>query len=201
MAATTPRLEAVTQSEMDNRIKATVMGIREEVMKYFKGTCVERLVDHNVHRIPLARMIGRLPYQYQRNDLANRDPQVLMIGDVPIATLERIPETITLHTQVMRLTPGLLRVDTEVRCFLDRFLSGVPVRENDTLEFVDSVAMTLPAVNDYTLFRAEAIGGQPDPLEFMQEYVISRARGGMYTSVSIDWSELGFNNLRNDIPF
>lgn len=203
-AKTTKPVAKKAPADLELRITATIMSCREHIMQYFKGTCVERLTaGSNVSR----DMVGmpRLQYQYMREDVRVREPQLLLIGSLPIAVLRKIPDSLTFNTKVLDLSPGLKLVEVELRKFLQQYLGGIEVRNNATLQLDERNTINMPkAVDDNKLFTAlPADSQEPDPYAAILEHMRLTTRpaqdlvftyNGVYADrgPTIVWDEVQF---------
>lgn len=107
----------------DMGLQATVMAIREEMMNYFKGTCVDRVTDNrNVHLTRLPS--DRLPYQYQRIEQERKRITGLYVADVLLFTLQLEPDRVLFGKELDR-SPQLREVKKAVDKFMERYLAGV----------------------------------------------------------------------------
>lgn len=111
-------------------LEATVMALREELMSYFKGSCVSRVTaKRNVQRVSLGDFRPRV-YRYQRELLAKQEPCILLLGGAPLCSLQHAPEVITFHARVFNRSPQLRQVRRELEKFLNSYLGGVKKEEN-----------------------------------------------------------------------
>lgn len=122
-------LSSLTSEEL-LAIETTVMGIREELMQYFKGTCIDRVTtSRNIRRVPVGRARGG--YYYQRRQADNEKAEVLLIDNVPIATLRMAPERIVFHRATLGRSKQLRKVHDMLEEFMKDFLAGVTKEYND----------------------------------------------------------------------
>lgn len=110
-------------------IEVTTMAIRETLMEYFKGTCVERLTENSSVRLRNIPASER-QYQYQRREYENKKPMTVMLGGLPIATVQKAPEQIKFHDKVLTRSPQLREVYRRLQHFMDKYLQGVEVKHN-----------------------------------------------------------------------
>lgn len=114
-------------------VQTTVMAIREELMNYFKGTCVERVTtDRNIRTVGLGATRG---YYYLRRQTENESPRLLLIGDVPIATLRLSPDRVTFHRGSLSRSKQLREVYALLEEFMHDYLAGVGKEYNDANVF------------------------------------------------------------------
>lgn len=107
----------------DMGLQATVMAIREEMMNYFKGTCVDRVTANR--NVRLTRLPSdRLPYQYQRLELERKRITGLYVADTLLFTLQLEPDRVLFGKELDR-SPQLREVKKAVDKFMERYLAGV----------------------------------------------------------------------------
>lgn len=139
-------------------IQATIMAIREEVMRYYKDTCIERVTSNrNVNRRYLGDYINdRPPYQYQRELRQRQDAQLLLIGQFPIAVLRKQPDQLMYVKHVLKMSPGLKQVDEGLHDLIERYLRGVVTSDNKGKTIAEGVVYQIPPfVSDKELFTTE----------------------------------------------
>jgi hypothetical protein len=106
-------------------VEATTMAIRELLMFYFKGTCVENLTDKgNLYMIAIP---ARADYNYQRREYKNQNPQMLVINEIPLLSVQKAPEKIVFNQRVFNRSPQLSEVYKGLKDFTDKYLAGVEV--------------------------------------------------------------------------
>lgn len=109
---------------MKELITPTVIAIREQLMEYFKGTCIERFTTNGSVRLRGDGSPQR--YAYQRREFELALPSILWISDVPILSLNRNPESILFHSTLDR-SPQFRAIKGEVNKFMHNYLAGVQV--------------------------------------------------------------------------
>lgn len=115
---------------ISDSVVPTVMALREELMAYYKGDCVQKLVhDGNIQRISLYNL-HRREYQYQRREEANQDEQIVLVGKLPVFTMHRIPDTLVLHDLVLKRSPQFREIGKALEKFMATYLQGVVVEHN-----------------------------------------------------------------------
>lgn len=110
-------------------IETTMMAIREYVMGYYKGTCIEKVTGDNNISLRSPYMLEREPHAYQRQITKQKDIQYLQIADVLIATLQRMPLILTLHNTALHRSPELREIRLATLKFMHRYLRGVRIIE------------------------------------------------------------------------
>lgn len=113
-----------TDRQEQLNIETTVMAIREEVMRYFKGGCVQRLIVNTNVKLK-SHHSHNTTYQYQRQSIEDKRPMLLLIGNTPILSLEQAPDKIIFHKGVMSRSKQLQEVMKQLEKFTKDFLSGV----------------------------------------------------------------------------
>jgi hypothetical protein len=104
-------------------LESTVMAIREHLMEYFKGTCVERMTTNT--NVAMQGIEGNAQYQYERIIHNNQNPKLLKIGQVPIAKVHKASDTIVIFTSVLDRSRQLRQVRRMLEEFMDDYLAGV----------------------------------------------------------------------------
>lgn len=113
--------------KVDLGIQTTVMAIRERLMEYFKGTCVERFTEDANIRLVEANGGQRAEFQYLREREANQRPTIILLSNVPIITVQRYPERVVFNTKILNRSPQFKSVHAGVEDFMQKYLSGVEV--------------------------------------------------------------------------
>lgn len=112
-------------------LEATVMALREEIMSFFKGSCITRVAQTEAIRtVELSEYQSRPRYAYQRQRLATQKPTMLFLGDAPILTVSKQPDTIVFHTTVLGRSPQFRAVHAELEEFVERYLRGIKKEVN-----------------------------------------------------------------------
>ena len=107
-----------------------VMKIRELLMEYFKGTCVESFV--NAPNISLAGITRpRGAYQYQRVQQQNERLSAIYFGGSQFMVLQHYPDKVTFNELITNRSPEFEKVYKEVDKFLGDYLPAVKVEVND----------------------------------------------------------------------
>lgn len=133
-------------------IEATTMAIREELMRYFKGSCIDRLtVDRAVRLYPLGDMHQR--YQYQRRERDLHDVRAVYIGQTKIAQVSKQPDKIKLDAPVLMRSPQFREIRKGIERFLKDYLRGVQVeytegKKRSERDDTDLVNQTKPFLDE-----------------------------------------------------
>ncbi len=115
--------------KIDKKIEATIMVIREELMSYFKGTCIDRIpVGTAVTVRELGESEGGYFFERRERDLAQA--RVIGIGYSPILKVRHNPEQVEFITPVLKRSPQLKLVQKELEKFLKTYLSGIERKYN-----------------------------------------------------------------------
>lgn len=130
----------VTEAELvDSAIRHIVMASREELMSYFKGTCISRVVTQSLgrqlvyfHDIAYGE---RTNYFYQRREYSNTQPKRLYLDQIPILEVGKAPDTVAFYPGVMQRSPEFQMIDTHLRSFFKKYLAGIKVTENTKSEY------------------------------------------------------------------
>ena len=104
---------------MLDTVQPMVMAIREELMGYFKGGCVDRLVCNSsveIHYTQQQRGMRRSE-RWQREF---KRPAILLMSSTPLLGLSQEPDTVVFFTGVMHRSPQFREIESELRKFLRR---------------------------------------------------------------------------------
>lgn len=113
-------------------LETTVMALREEIMRYFKGTCIDRVTtNRNVNTIPLSAERGQ--YQYQRIERDRQNSCGIYLEDVQLFRVQQSPEKITFTSELYR-SPELTQVRKAIDKFMGRFLRSVEIERYEGKE-------------------------------------------------------------------
>lgn len=115
--------------ELANSIETTVVAIREDLMSYFKGTCVDYMTDHTGLSLNNG-YASSYSFRYQRRQRENQEFKIMVLGDrVPIFGLQKAPEKIIFYTGVLNRSKELRKVHELVDEFIRQYLRGVEREE------------------------------------------------------------------------
>ncbi len=107
-----------------------VMKIREILMEYFKGTCVESFVNApTIAFIEIGRPRGT--YQYQRIAQQNEQFSGIYISGSQFLTVQHYPDKVTFNELVCSRSPEFKKIYKEVDKFLGDYLPAVKVEVNN----------------------------------------------------------------------
>ena len=110
-------------------IQTTVMAVRECLMSYFKGTCIQELVEgHNVEIRSVSN--PRQQYQYQRMRLEAEYPCTIYADTVAILDVNHLPDGIVFRKRGLAKSEKLTEVGEEIRRFVNKYLPAVEVSES-----------------------------------------------------------------------
>lgn len=113
---------------MPDGIEATIMAIRETLMDYFKGGCVESMASA---RITLDHISSRTNYRYERQRSNMENGMVLSIGPYMAFTLSQSPDVLTIHMGTMDRGKIMRSVRQGVEEFMGKYLRGVTIKQSD----------------------------------------------------------------------
>lgn len=119
---------------LDVGIQTTVMAIREELMDYFKGTCIQRVTENSGVR--LSRVEEHLTYTYLRRDAENTRTARIYLKDVPILTVKSSPDKVIFHNFLLHRSPQLRKVKGGIEEFMNKFLMGVEKEYQDNADYI-----------------------------------------------------------------
>lgn len=112
-------------------VKATTMAIREQLMNYFKGTCVETLTEGSPVYVTSARANSRENFRYLRLQDEQQNPCYVMLGDLPIMTIQKVPDRVVMSKALLTRSPQLREVYAEITDFLEKYLIGIEVEHDE----------------------------------------------------------------------
>lgn len=113
----------------DIALQTTLMTIREELMVYFKGSCVERLTQNQNIQVRPLRQDGN--YYYERRQADNKNTHRLALAGIPILTIQMSPDMVVFHTGVFQRSKQFRALEKQLRKFFYDFLPSVTVEAND----------------------------------------------------------------------
>jgi hypothetical protein len=129
--ATTAITKGLTREEVG--LQTTIMAIREEIMSYFKGGCVQRLTNSdniNLRQLDTSPS-NRRSYNYERRRAELQQPVMLELAGIPIITMQKNPDVITFHKTVLERSPQFRRIYKEVDEAIGKYLRAVRKEHND----------------------------------------------------------------------
>lgn len=116
------------ESQLD--IEHMTMAVREEIMQYFKGTCVSKVTENqNIEMLPIS-LPSQPAYHYQRQAAARKSGMLLFIGKAPILQLEKSPPIITFQTGVLGRSKQLRELHKQLEIFMKKYLPAVQRSHN-----------------------------------------------------------------------
>lgn len=110
--------------DTNTTIDATIMALREELMQYFKGTCIHRLTTADNISWRQARLQGGNLHRYQRDQYESKNEKILFLGGVPILTVKHTPDIVIFHKTLER-SEQLRAIKVGLEEFFNNFLRGV----------------------------------------------------------------------------
>lgn len=116
------------KKKVDLAIDTTVMAIREELMCYFKGTCIERMTTSQMVGVVGHSSYNESRYYYQRREREIVGAASLVIGHERLFELGHEPEKIT-FTKALNRSPQLWEMTEKVEKFLIRYLPNVRIEK------------------------------------------------------------------------
>lgn len=112
--------------DTDN-VAVTVMALREVLMEYFKGSCVQKMTKNSNVRLYDINQSTRGMTRAERWRLSFKQPSILLLDNVPLATLGKEPDTVTIHSSVTDRSKQLREIEEGLQKFLRTYLPGVRV--------------------------------------------------------------------------
>lgn len=183
------------EAEQADPINITLIAIRELLMEYFKGDCIERVTDGGNVMIHFEQGHGRAGRWYA----SFKRPGYLMLSDVVLARLGQEPDTIEFQ-RVMARSPQLKAIHKGVNKFLKNYLPGVEVgyKKGDSVKLVDdeelmSVAQPLLSNSEKELTPEDILDTYSTRLRELSGQVI-------YTPTT-NIQHMRFTGFTDDMPF
>lgn len=143
-------------------LELTGVALREELMRYFKGTCVSKMVTQGnvyIREVPEERA----RYQYQRREQELRRASELRLGRTRLAFLRNNPKEIMFQVDVMSRSPELLWLHGYLMKFLRDYLPAVNVAEVGTWK---------QGIEDDTKLVSEVqLANKDEELNITQKYI------------------------------
>lgn len=123
-----PRTKTSENELVEAGIQLITMGIREEMMTYFKGTCVDRLAGNSNVFLQPHTQGGR--YFFQRREQEIEYPCIIRYGNIRFGMVRRQPDTAAFYPGVMTRSPEFMRIYEGVQDFFHKYLQGVQLTED-----------------------------------------------------------------------
>lgn len=121
---------------LTDQVQDFTMCLREQIMDYYKGSCVTRFNSPYSHGIQIQsielQVSGRRSYQYERRLHNNRAPRRLYFQGSPLMELWKNPDEVTLFMHVLTRSPELSEVHQQLTTFFTKYMKGVKLNENNT---------------------------------------------------------------------
>lgn len=111
-------------------IAITTMAMREEIMCYFKGTCVERMTFRSGVRLFKIPHDFRGVARYRRTEIEIDDDNLLTIANIPFAILGKSPRRIVFLTTTTERSPQFRAIKRGLRKFAEQYLPSVQVKQS-----------------------------------------------------------------------
>lgn len=127
--------EGVPNSMSD--LETTTMAIREHLMTYFKGTCVDRMIrQSNISTRSVSDYrLARPQFIFQRRENEIRGESFLFIDDTILMRLSHEPEMILMYDKVFARSTEFAKVKLNIENFMAKFLPPVKVAHSDVTRF------------------------------------------------------------------
>lgn len=106
-------------------IEGTAMAIREIVMEYFKGDCIQKLVDNPYLEVKTVNPPQRGTYYFERRQRENEQSKMVLLAGSPLFTMKKLPDKVTFHEVVMMRSPQMRELSRLLVDFLDEYLPAV----------------------------------------------------------------------------
>lgn len=122
------------RQEIDTKefaMEKLVMGLREQLMEYYKGTCVRRFVYLSDIQLRDLAEYAHTRYNYQRQTLENERPMMLLVKDVPLLTMKKAPARLVFHTATLSRSPQFKEIHKQLNQFMSKYLPAVRKEDSD----------------------------------------------------------------------
>lgn len=130
-----------TEEKIAEGVAKIVMHSREEMMSYFKGTCVDRVVrNSSTQRLIQFQgfaLSGRSNrnYYYERREQEIANPKRLYVFDTGFLEVRHEPDTVTFYPGVANRSPEFQAIHRQLKDFFGKYLQGVILQEDDKNEY------------------------------------------------------------------
>lgn len=130
------KIKDLTTMEIEDGVRGFSMAVREAVMDYYKGSCVQVLSSLSEYPVEFNRL--RLPndgtrrnFNYEREDWARRNPIAYYLAGSKMFELWRDDHEVIFQPSVMRRSPELSVAYDQITAFFQKFLPSVTIIERD----------------------------------------------------------------------
>lgn len=159
----------------DDRIQATVMAIRDKLMRYFKDIKLDKVASaqltlHTADNFQLRQHDGRV-FNWEREIAANAQRKVLYFNSAfPLFMVCKSPMEIVFLDSVGKVDERLQRIQDQVQAFMERFLPAVTVKHQaegcpEGYDFFLGTASTAEAITEALQGSQPVLRPQTDTLE------------------------------------
>lgn len=133
---TTKRKEP-SLDEIQDGVRGFSMVLREAIMDYYKGTCIQSfgsLSRYDIRRngVPLQNDGTRRNFNYEREEHNRRNPVAYYLGDSKMFELWRDDHEVVFHPSVMRRSEYISVAYDQLKEFFTKFLPSVTIIEKDS---------------------------------------------------------------------
>lgn len=156
---------------IEDGIQCIVMAIREEMMTYFKGTCVSRLSqDCSVYTddVPM-QTDRRRPYYYERREYDRMSPRRLILSGVSLAEMRHNDDMVIFPIWTVNRSPEFKEIHRQIKAFFHKYLQGVQLKEDHSLMPIDEAR-----VSDRELILQAVNREEEDQLAVHQREMLNR---------------------------
>jgi len=118
---------------IDEGVRHITMAIREEMMEYFKGTCVNKLSPFCGVRTVGVSFRGNEHgerHYYLRREHEQEDPRRIVFADTVIGEVRHNDDRAVFYPGVMNRSPEFAGIYEQVRDFFGKYLQGVQLSED-----------------------------------------------------------------------
>lgn len=133
---TTKRKEP-SLDEIQDGVRGFSMVLREAIMDYYKGTCIQSfgsLSRYDIRRngVPLPNDGTRRNFNYEREEHNRRNPVAYLLDDSKMFEVWREEHEVIFHPSVMRRSEYMSVAYDQLQDFFIKFLPSVKIIEKDS---------------------------------------------------------------------
>lgn len=137
MAKSTKTNEETTPDSIEDGVRGFSMVLREAIMDYYKGTCIQAfgsLSQYSIRRdrVPLKNDGTRRNFNYEREEHQRRNPLIYYLGGSRMFELWKYDHEVIFDPVVMRRSEELSAAYDQLTDFFNKFLPSVTIVERET---------------------------------------------------------------------
>jgi len=137
MATSTKADKKATPDSIEDGVRGFSMALREAIMDYYKGTCIQSFGSLSQYyvgcsRIPLQNDGSRRNFNYERDEHQRRNPIIYRLDNAPMFELWKYDHEVIFDPIVMRRSEELSMAYDQILSFFNKFLPSVTIVERET---------------------------------------------------------------------